>query len=291
MSSNRDAASTFELALAHVLAAEGGYSDDPYDPGGPTNKGITLADYAQHRGVAIEATNRQRLVDELKRIAPDVVRDIYLRGYWQAGQAGALPPALGFMHFDTAVNQGLGTAARLLQHALGVVVDGRIGPMTLAAAATAEVTAVLERYAELRRARYRELSHFWRFGRGWLARVDATVKKASSLIDAPPLGTDHPVTGDKAMPNIPPAETAAPAKWWGQSMTIWGALITALTTVLPVLAPVLGLDLTADMVRQVGQQVVQVGQALGGLVGTLMTIYGRSRAATRLELREVRLHL
>jgi uncharacterized protein (TIGR02594 family) len=47
----------FERALAHVLEMEGGYDDDPYDPGGPTNMGITLAEYARDRGV--EATIEQ----------------------------------------------------------------------------------------------------------------------------------------------------------------------------------------------------------------------------------------
>ena len=68
------------------------------------------------------------------------------------------------------------------------------------------------------------------------------------------------------------------AKPWGQSLTIWGALITALSTVVPVLGPAIGLELTPDLVRQAGEQVVTVVQAVGGLVGTLMTIYGRARA-------------
>ena len=41
----------FETALAHVLEMEGGYTDDPYDPGGPTNKGITLTEFAKWRHV------------------------------------------------------------------------------------------------------------------------------------------------------------------------------------------------------------------------------------------------
>jgi uncharacterized protein (TIGR02594 family) len=47
----------FERALAHVLEMEGGYDDDPYDPGGPTNQGITLAEYARDRGVEVTADN------------------------------------------------------------------------------------------------------------------------------------------------------------------------------------------------------------------------------------------
>jgi hypothetical protein len=80
-------------------------------------------------------------------------------------------------------------------------------------------------------------------------------------------------------------------KWWGQSMTVWGALITALSTVLPVLGPLLGLDITSDLVHQLGGQVVAVVQAVGGLAGTVLAIYGRTRATTRLERREVKIQL
>ena len=67
-------------------------------------------------------------------------------------------------------------------------------------------------------------------------------------------------------------------KWWGQSLTIWGTIITTLATVLPVVGPILGLQISADVVRQIGDGVVQVVQALAGVVGILMTVYGRSRA-------------
>ena len=89
------------------------------------------------------------------------------------------------------------------------------------------------------------------------------------------------------------AETAATptAKWWGQSITMWGTIITAAATVIPVLGPLIGLDITGEMIRQLGAQSVQAVQAIGGLVGTLMAVYGRARASTRLELRAVTLQV
>ena len=72
--------------------------------------------------------------------------------------------------------------------------------------------------------------------------------------------------------------TTSQPKFWGQSVTIWGAVITALSTVVPVLGPAMGVDLTPDLVKQAGEQLVSVVQALGGLIGTAMTIYGRARA-------------
>ena len=71
----------FERALAHVLEMEGGFSDDPYDPGGPTNEGITLNDFARWKGVTVDATSRARLVEDLKHIASDTVSAIYTNRY------------------------------------------------------------------------------------------------------------------------------------------------------------------------------------------------------------------
>jgi hypothetical protein len=81
------------------------------------------------------------------------------------------------------------------------------------------------------------------------------------------------------------------AKWWGDSMTIWGVIITSLSTVLPTIGPLHGLNITADLVHQIGDQLVQVVQALGGLVGTVLTIYGRMRATTLLERRQITLNM
>jgi hypothetical protein len=74
-------------------------------------------------------------------------------------------------------------------------------------------------------------------------------------------------------------------------MTVWGAAITALSTVLPVVGPLLGLTITADLVQQLGDQVVLLAQAAGGVAGTILTIYGRARATTPLERRQVNLKL
>jgi len=80
-------------------------------------------------------------------------------------------------------------------------------------------------------------------------------------------------------------------KWWGNSVTIWGALLTALSTVLPALAPVIGIDITAELVQQLGAHIVEVVQAAGGLIGTVMTIYGRVRATQPLDRRDVTVKL
>jgi lysozyme family protein len=294
----------FPRALAHVLAMEGGYTEDPYDPGGPTNLGITLAEFARDKGVAVTADTFGQLKAELRALPPATAARIYRVRYWEPAHCPELPPPLAFFHFDAAVNQGVGTAARMLQEAVGAAIDGAVGPETLAKAAARPVAASLARYAEIRRRHYRALAAFWRFGKGWLARVDAALAAASALPTAsaplsasptqpkePAAMTDRPAFSapTTAAPTADAPPVAVPGKWWGSSMTFWGAVITALSTVLPVVGPLLGIDITADLVRQLGEQAVTVAQAAGGLAGTFLTIYGRARATTALERRKITL--
>jgi uncharacterized protein (TIGR02594 family) len=295
----------FERALAHVLEMEGGYDDDPYDPGGPTNQGITLAEYARDRGVEVTIDNLAPLKADLKSIPSATVRRIYHDRYWLSASCPELPTALAFFHFDAAVNQGVAGAARMLQQSVGADLDGEIGPLTLAAIAAQPVALTLAAYADIRRQHYRSLSQFWRFGNGWLRRVDRTLELAQAIerqqqSTRPDVATITPSKQQEksamaTQPEQTGTDTASPAtadsKWWGQSMTIWGVVITFLSTVLPTMGPLLGLNVTADLVHQIGDQVVQVVQSIGGLVGTILTIYGRTRATTLLERRQITLNV
>ena len=294
----------FDAALGLVLLHEGGWSDDPFDPGGATNKGITLATFANETNVEITASSIAGLKSALRQIPDVLVRSIYRDRYWQPAFASDLPAALALFHFDAAVNQGVGTAARMVQEALGVTIDGAIGPETLAAAQAADQATVLTRYAEIRRRRYRALAHFWRFGRGWLRRVDVTLARALSLIAKPsparhapqPAKDQTDMLTDSPLPQVQstsPTATPAPlpAKWWGESLTIWGAVLTAVTTVAPALFAAAGIDMPADLIRQLGREAIAAVQALAGLIGTVMTIVGRIRAERRLELRSLSLRI
>jgi lysozyme family protein len=282
----------FERALAHVLDMEGGYSEDPYDPGGPTNRGITLSEFARHKRLELTPENFAELKAELRAIPSATVRGIYHQSYWQAACCPELPPPLALFHFDAAVNQGVAGAARMLQQAVGAEVDGEIGPLTLGSVAARPIEETLAAYADIRRRRYRSLPTFWRFGKGWLNRVGATLALAEEMARAmPPLVSPQrtqpkgprPMSTDTYLPGQP---QASEGKWWGHSMTIWGVLVTALSTVLPALGPVIGLDITSELVRQLGDNVVHLSQAVGGLIGTILAIYGRVRTSTPIERRQ-----
>jgi uncharacterized protein (TIGR02594 family) len=284
----------FQRALVHVLEMEGGFTDDAYDPGGPTNRGITLATYAAWKGLPLDANSCATLTAELRRISIEAVRDIYHARYWLPAHCAEMIPALAFFHFDAAVNHGVTGAMRLLQRAVGTDADGEIGPNTRAAITRMSVEEALHRYAEVRRARYRSLHHFWRFGRGWLRRVDTALARALE-ISGGTASSDADTTQSQTKGQNEMTETATQeqptGKWWGQSITIWGAIITGLSTVLPALGPAFGIDITGDLVREAGEGIVQTVQAVGGLIGTIMTIYGRVRATKPLEQRHLQLKL
>jgi uncharacterized protein (TIGR02594 family) len=287
-----DSSEMFAIGLAHVLEMEGGYTDDPFDAGGPTNKGITLKTYASWLKLTLDATNIGSLKGRLKTISDSMVREIYEARYWRPSSAASLPAPLALMHFDASVNHGVGRAIGFLQTAVGVEADGEIGPITLQAAAEADVTTVLSKYAELRLASYRLAKSYPRFGVGWQRRVAATLTKAHTLNPNPkPNPTAQKGTSMTEQMTIPANEMTGSPKWWGQSMTIWGTLITAAATILPALGPIIGITLTPDMIQELGAAVPATLQALTALFGTIMAIYGRMRATQPLQRRLVTLML
>ena len=72
-------------------------------------------------------------------------------------------------------------------------------------------------------------------------------------------------------------------KWWGQSLTIWGTIITTLSTVLPIVGPFIGFNISGALIVQFGDQIAHVLQALGGVIGVVMTVAGRFRATAPLQ--------
>ncbi len=121
----------FQRALAFVLKAEGGYTNHPSDRGGPTNKGILQRGYDWYR-------RRKGLPSaDVRDILNAEVADIYLNDYWLAGRCDRMPWPVSLAHFDACVNTGVTQATKFLQRSVGTRDDGVIGPLTLAALASA----------------------------------------------------------------------------------------------------------------------------------------------------------
>lgn len=158
----------FARALSAVLKDEGGYVDNPSDPGGATNMGITRMTLAAWRKVVPYTSLPKSAV---KALTPAEAGDIYRANYWNAIKGDQLPDGLDYAVFDFAVNSGPGRAAKVLQSVLGVTADGQIGPETLAAASRANVAKVINELCDERMAFLEALPTYGVFGNGWKARV------------------------------------------------------------------------------------------------------------------------
>jgi hypothetical protein len=176
---------TYRTVLGFVLRWEGGFVDDPIDPGGRTNRGVTQKTYNAYR------KSKQLPEGDVKDITPDEVEEIYQRNYWLAAHCPELPAGLAVAQMDTAVNMGVGAAVRLLQRALGLKPDGHFGPKTRDAVRQSDPRRLLERYLELRRARYHHLVEknpsLKKFLKGWLNRLDGLQDVLKTLPVPPPL--------------------------------------------------------------------------------------------------------
>lgn len=155
--------SNWKPSLAAVLRSEGGNDDDPLDHGGRTSRGITQREYDAWR------TEHDRPTLDVWQAPQSDIEAIYHDEYWNP-YCDAMPIGVDYCFFNTRVLAGPHRAAVLLQQALGVNADGRIGPVTRQAVAKVPAEVFIDRFAEVSAAFYRGL-HQPRFTKGWLNRV------------------------------------------------------------------------------------------------------------------------
>ncbi len=152
----------FPQSLKYVLADEGGNDDDPADHGGRTSRGITQREYNAWR---IE--NHLPIKDVWTASTADITT-MYHDEYWNPW-CDSLPTGIDYLYFDMAVNAGPHEATVLLQRALGVADDGRIGPITRNAIKLANPSLLIDNYTQQKKHFYISL-HQSKFLRGWLNR-------------------------------------------------------------------------------------------------------------------------
>lgn len=151
--------------IAFVMGLEGGYSDNPADPGGATNGGITQRFLDGVRGT--DRTLPARVAD----LSAAQIAGLYRANQWAAVRGDQLPAGLALLAFDMAVNEGPQRAILVLQQALGVTADGIIGPGTLAAATSAGPKVCAE-FAARRAVCYAQLDASEAvFELGWMRRL------------------------------------------------------------------------------------------------------------------------
>lgn len=223
----------FDLVFDHVMQSEGGYSNHPNDPGGPTRWGVTLVD------LRIWRRDQSLTAQDVKVLAIDEAKQIFRARYWDLVKGDALPAGLDYAVSDFAYNSGVSRAVKFLQQLLGVKVDGVLGEATLEACETADLGPLIAQYQDKRLVFLKSLNTWPVFGRGWGTRVKEV--RANSLTLASAVHADTPAVVAARVPEpVAPARDAkvaiSPLKRAGQGSAL-GLFGTQATDYAQQLAP------------------------------------------------------
>jgi len=183
-----------------IIAREGGFVDDPDDPGVATKFGVTIHTM---RRLGLDLTGDGDVdVADVRAMTRERAEAIFIEHYYRRPRIDALPQALQASVFDMYVNAG-GNAVRILQRLLRemgqqVAVDGVIGPQTIAAADAAwraapdhlaDAYGIARRNYYLRLADQRPASRKYAKARnggkgGWIRRAEVFIAPRFHLSDA-----------------------------------------------------------------------------------------------------------
>lgn len=184
-------ATNLDISLKFLLVSEGGYSNDAHDPGGPTDFGVTQAEYNSYRRLSGSPTQSVKLISMAE------VTAIYRGNYWDVVKSDMLPSGLDYCVFDDAVNAGPHEAILELQRAVNdlhdksLAVDGLLGVITLDFIKDCDTAELIQAYVKRRMGFYRCLRTFQWFGSGWTHRIygqegdPGVLKNALSLVNLP----------------------------------------------------------------------------------------------------------
>lgn len=165
----------FDKSLLLVLKHEGNFVNDPRDPGGCTNLGVTQRVWEEWIGHPVNETI-------MRGLTPERVGPLYKRKYWDLAFCNDLPIGLDFMVFDASVNMGVGRAVKLFEECLGMVQTGTLGKNVLNLLQAVDHKDVAKRYTGEKKVFYESLKTFPTFGHGWLKRCDEVYNEALTMI-------------------------------------------------------------------------------------------------------------
>jgi lysozyme family protein len=166
----------FPPSLAYILQSEGGLVDDPRDPGGRTDAGVTQHTYDHWR-----VTRGLRLRD-VADITPDEKSAIYRTMYWAPVLGDQLPAGVDYQVFDCGVNSGPYRASCLLQQVLNVDVDGYIGPETIAAARAADPKQIISAFTQAHLAYLQTRPTWATYAHGFTNRANTVEARADAML-------------------------------------------------------------------------------------------------------------
>jgi lysozyme family protein len=188
--------SNFDKIIPLVLVHEGGWVNNPNDPGGATNRGISLRFLAGTHDTEIGDIDKDGDIDanDIKNLSEEDAIKIYKKYFWDEYDLDRYEENINLQYamFDMIVNAGPGTGLRLLQKVINrynnnnIAVDGRIGPGTLAAYNAIQDKSYMDDEYLLERLQfYHDLAEkkpkLKEFLRGWANRVNNVRNDFSKL--------------------------------------------------------------------------------------------------------------
>lgn len=158
----------FEHAFKELMENEGGFSNNPDDPGGATMYGITENVAREH---GYQGEMRDLSLEQAKQIAREA--------YWNAVNGDELPNEVDFQVFDAAYNSGPHQAKLWLQMASGAEQDGVVGASTLAHVRAMDSDKLILRFDAFRLLFLAQLKTWPSFGKGWVRRIADNMIRAT----------------------------------------------------------------------------------------------------------------
>lgn len=155
----------FETAFDLLITHEGGFSNHPNDPGGATMYGVTEA-----------VARAEGYTGPMQDLTLDFAKSVYRKRYWDACRCDQMPDPLRYPLFDAAVNSGPGQAIKWLQSAVGVKVDGAIGPVTQQAVNVLPAQVTRQKMVGARLRFMTNLANWPSFSKGWARRIAAILE-------------------------------------------------------------------------------------------------------------------
>jgi lysozyme family protein len=169
------ATNNFEACLKFTLKFEGGFVNNPKDPGGATNLGVTLFTLSDFIG-------KKASVAQVKALTVKDVTPIYRKRYWDKVRADDLPAGIDLAVFDFGVHSGPMRAIRIMQRVLGLEDDGNIGDITLKIVRAADQLTLVKEFSAARLAFLQGLPVFRHFANGLTNRANLAEAAALSLL-------------------------------------------------------------------------------------------------------------
>jgi lysozyme family protein len=158
----------FDEAFEKLIGNEGSYSGNSNDSGNWTGGKISSGTLKGTK-YGISAASYPSI--DIKNLTLEQAKGIYIKDYWNKLGLDRLPPEMAFDMFDTAVNSGVSRAIKLLQHTVGTIEDGIIGPKTLDIASDFIPSVLKMRFNANRLLFMTNLNAWDDFGKGWARRV------------------------------------------------------------------------------------------------------------------------